>query len=367
MKWWHKIILFFTILVGIALAGAYLAMYVSPESFWPLAFIGLGYLPILIAYLLFVFIWFFLRKKIFYILLVFLLLGFKAHLSYFSFGSLKKADIEGKEVITIMQYNVQGFDAYNKAGKYKNRDEIITNIANAKPDILCLEEFNTYHNHPKEKSNMEMVLTATGLQYHYYYKAFENTRSTRSFGLVIYSRYPIVDTGRLDYLSLSNLNSTIYADIKINNDTIRVFCSHLQSTQLSHYDLEFIEASNEAETDFDADRVTDKLKGSFALRSQEADTVAVHIKKSPFPIISCGDFNDTPVSYTYRKMSGDLQDAFLERGFGIGATYAPFPFIRIDYQLFDKDKFEIVDFKRIKEGSSDHYGCVTEFTINPEQ
>jgi hypothetical protein len=64
-------------------------------------------------------------------------------------------------------------------------------------------------------------------------------------------------------------------------------------------------------------------------------------------------------------MSGDLQDAFLERGFGIGATYAPFPFIRIDYQLFDKDKFEIVDFKRIKEGSSDHYGCVTEFTINP--
>lgn len=50
-----------------------------------------------------------------------------------------------------MQYNVQGFDAYNKEGKYKNRDEIINNIASAKPDILCLEEFNTYHNHPKEK------------------------------------------------------------------------------------------------------------------------------------------------------------------------------------------------------------------------
>lgn len=63
-------------------------------------------------------------------------------------------------------------------------------------------------------------------------------------------------------------------------------------------------------------------------------------------------------------MSSGLQDAFLERGFGIGATYAPFPFIRIDYQLFDEDKFTIVDFDRIKEGSSDHYGCVTRFIIN---
>ncbi len=63
-------------------------------------------------------------------------------------------------------------------------------------------------------------------------------------------------------------------------------------------------------------------------------------------------------------MSSGLQDAFLERGFGIGATYAPFPFIRIDYQLFDEDKFTIVDFDRIKEGSSDHFGCVTKFVIN---
>ena len=366
MRWWHKIILFFTILTTIALTGAYLAMYISPESFWPIAFIGLGYFPILVVYLFFMLLWFFMRKKVFYFLLVIFIIGFRAHLSYFSFGSLKKADTEGKDIITVMQYNVQGFDAYNKEGKYKNRDEIIGNIERVQPDILCLQEFNTYQNHPKEKSNMDMVIKATGLKHHYYFKAYENTRSTRSFGLVIYSKYPIIDTGRLEYLSLSRLNSTIWADLKINNDTIRVFCSHLQSTQLSHYDLEFIEASNEAETDFDAERVTGKLKGSFSLRAQEADTVANYLEASPFPVISCGDFNDTPVSYTYRKMSNNLQDAFLERGLGIGATYAPFPFIRIDYQLFDKDKFEIVDFARIKEGSSDHYGCVTHFVINNE-
>ncbi len=364
MKWWQKILLVKTILLAILLIGAYLAMYVSPETFWPIAFLGLGYFPILMVYIFLMLLWLFIRKKIFYILLIILAVGFKAHLSYFSAGSLRKTNTEGKPTYKILQYNVKGFDAYNKDGKYLHRDQIIENIGAEQPDIVCLEEFNTYHNHPKEKSNLEMVEKITGLPYQYYYKAYANSKSTRSFGIIILSRYPVIDTGRLEYLSLSKLNTTIYADIKIKEDTIRVFCSHLQSTQLSHYDLDFIEASNEAETDFDADRVTNKLKMSYALRAQEADTIAHYIHHSPYPVISCGDFNDTPVSYTYRKLSDGLQDAFLQKGRGIGATYAPFPFIRIDYQLFDEEKFTIVDQMRIKSRSSDHFPCITTFTIN---
>ncbi len=364
MRWWHKIILVFTIIVLILLMGSYIAMYVSPESFWPLAFIGLGYFPILVIYLFFLVIWFFIRKKVFFIFLLFLIPGIKSHLSYFSTGSFMKADTEGKTTYKILQYNIQGFDAYNKKGKYLNREAIYKNIIKEKPDIICLQEFNTYHNHPTEKSNLEMVIRGTGLKHYYYYKAYENSKATRSFGLIILSKYPILDSGHLEYYSLSKLNSTIYADLKIKDDTIRIFSSHLQSTQLSHYDLEFIEASNEAETNFDADRVANKLKMSYALRAQEVDSVSIYLKKSPHPIISCGDFNDTPVSYVYRKMSHDLQDAFLQRGFGIGSTYGPLPILRIDYQLFDEEKFEIVDFKRIKERSSDHYPCITTFTIN---
>lgn len=366
MKWWQKIILGITILVLILLVGAYLAMYISPEDFWPIAFLGLGYFPILAAYLFFMVIWFFMRRKVFYFLLIVLAIGIKAHLSYFSTGKIKKPDTEGRTTYKILQYNVKGFDAYDINGKYLRRDEIIENIGREKPDIVCLEEFNTYHNHPKEASNLDMVVNATGLTHQYYYKAYENSKSTRSFGIIILSRFPIIDTGRLEYLSLSKLNSTIYADMLIENDTIRVFCSHLQSTQLSHYDLEFIEPSNDAETDFDADRVTNKLKMSYALRAQEADTISEYVKQSPYPVISCGDFNDTPVSYTYRRMSDNLHDAFLHCGWGIGATYAPFPFIRIDYQLFDRDHFELVDFKRIKSKASDHYPCITTFMINKE-
>ena len=364
MKWWHKIILFFTILVVIAMGGAYLAMYVSPEDFWPLAFLGLGYFPILIVYLFFALIWFFLRRKIFYFLLIFFLIGIRSHLGYFSFGKLNNAKADKNEKsYRILQYNVKGLDAYNPEGKYFNRDKIINNIKSAGADIICLEEFNSYQNHPTEKSNLDMVIKATGLKNYYYYKAYENTKGTRSFGIIILSRFAIIDTGHLNYISLSKLNTTIYADMKIESDTVRVFCSHLQSTQLSHYDLEFIEPNNEAETDFSADRVTNKLKASFALRAQEVDTIAKAFRESPHPLISCGDFNDTPVSYTYRKLSSDLQDAFLREGFGIGATYSPFPVIRIDYQLFDEDAFRITGQFRIKEGSSDHFPCVSTFSL----
>jgi len=367
MKWWQKILFGLTILTGVLYLGAYLSMYISPEDFWPLAFLGLGYFPIICAYLLFTVIWAFMRPRIFWWMMLFLLLGFTAHFRPFSTGALAKADPGDQKVYTILQYNVQGFDPYNKEGKYKYRDMIIENIRRDQPDVICLEEFNSYSNHPKEKSNLELVLKATGLQHYYYFKAYENERTTRSFGLVILSRFPIIDTGRLEFLSLSELNSTIYADIVFPEDTVRVFCSHLQSTQLSHYDLEFIEASNEAETNFDADRITNKLKMSFALRAQEADTVAHYLKQSPHPKISCGDFNDTPVSYTYHQMSHGMQDAFLQRGFGIGATYAPFPFIRIDYMLFEEDHFKIIEFRRIKDNFSDHFPCVTRFSITDPQ
>ena len=38
------------------------------------------------------------------------------------------------------------------------------------------------------------------------------------------------------------------------------------------------------------------------------------------PVILCGDFNDTPASYTYRTVKGDLTDGFRDCGSGFGYT-----------------------------------------------
>jgi len=79
---------------------------------------------------------------------------------------------------------------------------------------------------------------------------------------------------------------------------------------------------------------------------------------SKYPVIVCGDFNDTPVSYTYRKMKSGLKDAFVNIGAGTGNTYlGSFPSFRIDY-IFHSQQFKTIDFERIEARLSDHYPII---------
>jgi endonuclease/exonuclease/phosphatase family metal-dependent hydrolase len=80
----------------------------------------------------------------------------------------------------------------------------------------------------------------------------------------------------------------------------------------------------------------------------------MHILKSPYPVIVCGDFNDSPVSYTYQKISANLKDAFLESGTGLGSTYSGrFPSYRIDYILHNP-QLSCYQYANPKMGLSDH-------------
>ena len=74
------------------------------------------------------------------------------------------------------------------------------------------------------------------------------------------------------------------------------------------------------------------------------------------PVIVCGDFNDTPVSYTHHAFNQILKDAFVEAGNGLGISYnRNRMYVRIDHILTSKD-MEVHDCqvdKSIK--ASDHY------------
>ena len=62
------------------------------------------------------------------------------------------------------------------------------------------------------------------------------------------------------------------------------------------------------------------------------------MKTSPYPVIVCGDFNDTPLSYVYNQFNTNLVDAYRETATGIGVTYAGrVPAGRIDYNLHSGD------------------------------
>jgi endonuclease/exonuclease/phosphatase family metal-dependent hydrolase len=101
------------------------------------------------------------------------------------------------------------------------------------------------------------------------------------------------------------------------------------------------------------------LKNAFIKRARQADMLAEKISESPYPVIICGDFNDTPVSYTYKKIKSSLSDSFMEAGSGIGSTYSKiFPSFRIDYSLHESNMKAIYT-ERVRLKLSDHYPVLT--------
>jgi endonuclease/exonuclease/phosphatase family metal-dependent hydrolase len=102
-------------------------------------------------------------------------------------------------------------------------------------------------------------------------------------------------------------------------------------------------------------KILRRLKREFVNRANLVEILHDSIQASPYPVILCGDFNDTPSSYTYSILSDDLKDAFRNSGNGAGKTYSgPFPSFRIDY-MFHDPKITSTAYRTIKEKLSDHY------------
>ena len=77
-----------------------------------------------------------------------------------------------------------------------------------------------------------------------------------------------------------------------------------------------------------------------------------------------GDFNDLPGSYVYSTIRGNLQDAFVENGFGLGWTFSDSVLkFRIDHVLYDPS-MEIKSFRLYnKTQGSDHFPLYCKVSI----
>jgi len=271
---------------------------------------------------------------------------------------------ENLQQIKILSYNVRLFNSYEWLSDPGTNQNIINFIRSEHPDIICLQEFYTSTKVDYQPEKIREYFSET--PYNYIQYSYKNGKNSGN-GIATFSRYPIINQGTIGFPE--TYNETIFTDIVVEKDTIRIYNNHLQSIELQRRNYNFLDTIKFRYDDEQMREIKDissRLKTAYIKRSLQVDAISSHIKSSPFPIIVCGDFNDTPISYSYRKMRRGLKDAFISSGQGTGNTYQGiFPYFRIDYIFHDKN-FKPLLFEKVESRLSDHYPilCIFELKLN---
>lgn len=353
-----KLMFTLTVLANIGLVVTLLTPYISPAKFWPVELFGLAYPIIYIVNLFFIVYWALLKRKRVFITLVLVLLSYRDIRSYIQFNLMKEKPPVANG-IKVISYNARLFDLYNWTKQKSTRTDVFSMLRKEEPEILCLQEF--YTSGKKNLNNLDSLKNIRkGSYYHVEYSS--TLGNSDKWGIITLSAYPIINKGKVLFNEKTN-NLCIYSDIKIQEDTVRVFNVHFQSNRLQKEDYEFIgdPYSKKDEDKIKASKnILRRIKIGVIKRARQVDTVTHYIQNSPFPVIVCGDFNDTPCSYTYHQLSDHLKDTFIESGNGIGNTYnGSLPPLRIDY-ILHSDHFSTYSYEVIKRPLSDHYPVVSE-------
>ncbi|MFT3902926.1 MAG: endonuclease/exonuclease/phosphatase family protein [Niabella sp.] len=338
--------------------------FFNPQSFPLLALMSIAFPFFLLCVIAFLVWWLFVKSRWALLSGIALLIGWSNINNFFAFHfSATFKEEKQKGDIRVATWNVARFVELvrnNNKGS-QTRYKMLQQIKRTNADILCFQEFTSSIN-PDWYNNVIAVTKGLGYPYHFFSHDYNGEHFFT--GSVIFSRFPIVDTGMVRFPRPTLSEPLVFADIKKGNKLFRVYTTHLQSNQLLKQDFDRLKALKEGKSiRGNSSRLFAKLSFAIQMRSIQADVVANLMENSPHPTIFCGDMNDVPNSYCYHAVRGDKQDAFLKKGFGIGRTFRKLsPTIRIDYIFADKD-FKINQFKRITTDYSDHYMLVTDMSL----
>ncbi len=330
----QRLLKLISLLFSFVLFLSYLSPYIDPQTFlWPIAFLGLFYPIILLVNCLFLIYWLIRFKRQFWSILFIILIGY-SHLQ--TLVNIQQAETAKSAKFSVMSFNVRLFNVYDWINEKDTDKKIFDYINKSNLSIVCLQEFYSPNALPP-------------IDYKYSHIGLQNKRT--QWRMATYSNYPIINKQTVSIQGESKNNVCIYSDIILEQDTIRVYNVHLASNIFQKGDYQFLETP----TIEGAENIFQRLKNSFQRRSEQVKSIKKHISTSPYPILLCGDFNDTPNSYAYKQLTENLEDAFVKAGTGLGRTYnGKFPSLRIDFILASPELM-VSEFIIEKVNLSDHY------------
>lgn len=252
--------------------------------------------------------------------------------------------LDNVSALKVLSFNGECFDEKH------NIDE---NWAKIQADIACFQEYSPNKDIESKYANSVVKLTK------FDQKGF--------IGLAMFSQYPILRqySKIWDRKNQPNINGYLCADIAYKNDTVRVVNVHLWSMGV-RINLAF-DALKKGHVKTFGLELTDsfrRLKEGFEKRDEQMREVESYVSGSKYPVIICGDFNETPFGYSYGKLKLSFQNAFEEAGKGMGFTLNRQPyFARIDQQFVSND-WHVESYKTISNVKfSDHFPVMANYIL----
>lgn len=336
-----------TVAVSVILLFAYLAKYINPSAAPLLALCGLAAPILYIVEILLMLYWVICWRSWAILPFAVLLLGVGDVSRFYRLRVRQQYSVRRNVpvgAVSILSYNVMGFLSAED-NTLTTVDSIASFVRDGKYDIVCFQEWS-------RRIDTRQVVDSL---FEYKYTAPSQLDRLDGKDLLILSKHPIVDWG---YLQCDSVDlKSIWADVRIHNDTLRVVNNHLQSTTIAMSEREYL-VNQEYLTDSLREKrlwnIMAKLSQNYKIRAVQADTIRSFIGAHPSRMIVSGDFNDTPVSYVYHHIAGGMQDTFSQMGSGRTNTYrGMFNIFRIDYILHSKD-IHTVDYAPVELSYSDH-------------
>ena len=281
-------------------------------------------------------------------------------------------DMNAKK-LKIITYNTQLFGLYQNESSVDivnteympAMDSFLQVLKKENADVVCLQEVYAKAGGLKA---LALFLKAEG---GYDHSQTYTLSERRPYGMIVLSKYAIKRWKPLP-LGSNTGNMAMWVDIEIpseyaflRNAQIRIYNLHLQSFRFAKKDFEVMQKQKEQkEIDLEGSKgIISRLRLGYQRRAQQVGIVKQSVLNCDLPKVICGDFNDIPVSYSYRQLSAGMRDAFVEAGRGLETTYkGSMPSFRIDYVLFD-NPMRALNYKSINEVPSDHKLLVAELQV----
>lgn len=345
LSWFNKVMFVLNIALAVMTFIAYVFPFLAPKAF-PLLSVLTLFMPLffIINGLFFVY-WAIQFKKRMIVSGLVLLIGITFINKFYKFSSVELPKAEND--FTIMSYNVHLFNVFKWIDRDDVPSEILSFINDKNPDILCIQEYSS-------SANIDLKV----YPHRYIFTDGNNIKT----GQAIFSKFPIIDQGNVIFPN--STNNVVFADIKKGTDIIRVYNMHLQSLKISP-DVNEIDENIEAINQDKSQMMFKRISVAFKEQQEQAEIFKEHIKGCEYPIIICGDMNNSAFSYVYRGIKGKLKDSFEEAGKGFGETYKfrYYP-ARIDY-IFVDETITVKKFENFPEFiNSDHFPIMARLSFD---